>query len=504
MPTLLSIRVLGALAFLAFIAQAVLSWLLSASLTYKANAVGSGEGPTWGANQRQYLIEIANALPWLPEWFSAGLRGEGLFRSDAFFFAAYYTPLMIQTVCFAVALMLVLRARSDEMNEIASRVYWWSIAFSITTPLAYSTLTQDIWLSVVWGKMGLAGVDPFTTDFDGNFTAGLPLDYPPINMTYGPLWLLVSMAVIYVAGSSAFLAFFLLKLVLLASWILCLQFTRDIALQKGARTAATAILILGWLPVAVHACVAEGHNDVVMMALALLWLKQLHSTSFLGPLALACSVGIKYVTAPLAVVDLVYQVRTSHWSLGSLVRQYFPATMLAACLFIFLVVGHRYAEAGEMAAWRYLAPTDILTLIENAVGLDTGRAVKAYLAVLGFGALAAWRLWQMWKEPSFENVMVAQLAIMCAVLFGVVGHSWPWFFVWLLPFAALAPRNWLSVFVIAAAMVSPLTIAHWWRWHITSVTAPFEHHLLPSLVMFGFAGAASIAWLLLQRSQAVR
>ena len=72
---------------------------------------------------------------------------------------------------------------------------------------------------------------------------------------------------------------------------------------------------------------------------------------------------------------------------------------------------------------RYLAPTDILTLIENAVGLDTGRAVKAYLVVLGFGALAAWRLWQMWKEPSFENVMVAQLAIMCAVLFGVVGHS---------------------------------------------------------------------------------
>ena len=63
---------------------------------------------------------------------------------------------------------------------------------------------------------------------------------------------------------------------------------------------------MGWLPFILHMAVAEGHNDIVMVMFLVCWLwlvaEQRH---LLSPVALAAATLIKYITAPLALLEVL-------------------------------------------------------------------------------------------------------------------------------------------------------------------------------------------------------
>jgi hypothetical protein len=80
-----------------------------------------------------------------------------------------------------------------------------------------------------------------------------------------------------------------------------------------------------------------------------------------------------------------------------------------------------------------------------------------------FGAVVLAAVVRLWRRPSMPELVATELAVMAFVAFTVVGHVWPWFFVWLLPLGALVPDRALSVFVLASSLVAPFTISFWAR-----------------------------------------
>src|SRR5262249_17538888 len=205
--------------------------------------------------------------------------------------------------------------RVHELEErAAQRAFAWAIAFTAVCVPAFNVLTQDIWLSVAWGRLLGQGGNPFAQSFDPQLAADLPLEDDPMPITYGPFWAEICRVAVALGAGSPLATYLVLKLVLGGAWVICLFAVRDLARPLGLARQTLAIVIAGWLPLAVHGDVAEGHNDVVMVASMLLWLRALERASVTGPLWLALSILTKYVTAPLVLVDFAYHVLRQHLS----------------------------------------------------------------------------------------------------------------------------------------------------------------------------------------------
>jgi hypothetical protein len=446
---LIRLQILGTLALVATLLQTVLSFPLAASQPPLSS----------DAREGTFFWRMLSAHHW--NWLEA-LYQKNPFNDAGWFLLGYCGPLLTVTICFVVLVVWI--DRQDEIHSSAPKqIYIWSIAFALISAPAFNVLTQDIWLSVVWGRMADVGINPYTHPFTARFAEDLPLDYRPIEATYGPFWILVSSLVTAVAGDHPIASWIILKLVLLLSWLGCLWLVFDLSRSMTTSRRCWAIATVGWLPAGLHNSVAEGHNDVIMVFAALFWLKKIIQPTPIGPIALAASVLMKYVTTPLALIDLLFN-RDMAW------RPYFRR-VVPAVLLIFLVAaavisfGGPGTEMANMASWRFLEPAGVLRAVERMSGLSIpgGNAAKIAIFAFLFGGIAFYEIVRLSKQPTEENLYRCCLSVMCLVLFVMVGHVWPWFFVWCLPFAALCSSYWLAWFVVGAAMVAPFSIVHWWH-----------------------------------------
>ncbi len=140
----------------------------------------------------------------------------------------------------AVALIILLsRDDAAPSEETAKLVFRWSMAFAGVSVFAYPVFTQDFWLSAIWGDMIASGINPYYQTFTPTLLAGLPLDHFSMTMSYGPLWGLVSAAVMTITGGSVWATAVLFKGLLLASWCASLVLVDRIMRQvaPGSRVA---------------------------------------------------------------------------------------------------------------------------------------------------------------------------------------------------------------------------------------------------------------------------
>jgi hypothetical protein len=449
--SLMQIHILGAFALLFTLVQTILSYPLAASQP----ALSAD------AREQEFFRRLLNSHHWD---LLGALYQNNPFKEGGLFLLGYCGPLLIVTVCFVSLLIWI--SRQDELDSSApKRIYIWSIIFALISAPAFNVLTQDIWLSVAWGRMVDVGINPYTHPFLGKVTSDLPLDYRPIEATYGPLWIFASSVVTAVAGDNPIASWIIIKLVLLSSWLGCLWLVYDLSKSLEAPRRCWAMASIGWLPAGLHSSVAEGHNDVVMVLVSLFWLKKIVQPSPIGPVALATSVLVKYVTAPFAVLDLLFNVnRRMTWL--TYLRRVSPALLLMVVVaVVVLSFGGAGTETASMATWSFLEPAGVLRAVERLSGLSIpgGNATKMAVFAILFGGVAIYETVGLSKQPKEENMYRCCLSAMCLVLFVMVGHVWPWFFVWCIPFAALCSSYWLAWFVLGAAMMSPFSIAHWWH-----------------------------------------
>ncbi len=401
---------------------------------------------------------------------------------------SYWLPLGVATASALILVRMLLR-RPDALDASVERqIMRWSVAFAAACFLTYPVFTQDLWLSAVWGRMIAAGLNPYETLFTPAFVSGLPLDHFPMPMSYAPLWGIVSAAVTIVSANDPIAIGLVSKALLAGAWVGSVVLVGRIMSARSAGERCLALAAFGWVPLGATQTVAEGHNDIAMIALGLLWLWLLLRGRGAAPLALAASVLAKYVTAPLFLLDALHSLRAQRLGWRRYGLRLVAPTLLGLGILALFFRSHDFFDGVRMVnQWRFLQPRDALGVLEAALGLSLSPAAIAVMAF--FPALALLRLAIYWRDPSAENLMKAALAIMAAILFSLSAHVWPWYLLWVLAPAALVPNWWFSRFAIGVSVMAPFMSGSWW-------VAPFEDHFGGSaLALYGGA----VAWAILTR-----
>jgi len=472
------VQVLGAVAVLGYAGMTILSFVQAAALWRHEPA------PRTQAFFETLSAQIHPMLPFASDWLL-----------DA---RPFETPWSIVLSCWAalavvsaavLALILSLLHRPDRAGaDLPALLMKWSYAFAAVCALAFPVFTQDFWLSAAWGRMIAAGVNPFHTLFTPESLVGLPLDHFPMPMSYGPVWGLLSGAVMLIAGDSLVATAVLFKLVLAAAWIGALHLVYRLSEGLPQSQRCIAIVAFGWAPASVSQSLAEGHNDIAMAVLALLWVFLLLRGHRAAPIALVASALCKYVMAPLFLIDVLSALRREKAGLGRLALRLAAPTLLGlGVMGLFYRSAEFFDGVRLVSSWYFLQPRDAVQAVELVLGIPMQPVALAVTAL--FPAHAAYTLWTAWNEPSTERLLQAAVSVMACILFAAVSHVWPWYVIWTLAFAALLPSWWLSRFTIGVAIVSPFTLGFWW-------VEPFANHReVVAFVMYALA----IVWTILTR-----
>ena len=374
---------------------------------------------------------------------------------------AIWIGLAVVSAAVLVLTLMLLNGPQSAASGLPPLVLRWAYAHAAVCALAWPVFTQDLWLSAVWGRMIAAGANPFHSHFTSATLAGLPLDHFPMPMSYGPLWGILCGGVMLIAGESTFLATALFKAVIAGLWIVSLKLAFRLTEELPQNARCVALLLLGWLPAGVSQSLAEGHNDIAMVALVLAWLLALQRGSKQAPLPLVASVLCKYVTAPLLLIDAIDALRRQKigWR-RYLLRLLVPAGFGLAVMAIFYRSPAFFDGVRLIGTWYFLQPRDAVYAVETVLGLPL-QPLALTVTVL-FPAYALYATCCAWAEPSTERLLHAGLAVMSAVLFTAVSHLWAWYVIWTLALAVLRPAGWLSRFNIGVAVIAPFTLGSWW------------------------------------------
>lgn len=460
------LNVLGAIALLAHVSMSLLSWFQAATL--------------WDDEKRAvaFFKTLAAALPWAPF---------DLFASDnTAAVISHLVPVAIDSAAAIAAMFLLSRAPIVADEAWLRAVKRWAFIFAAVSLPAFPVFTQDFWLSAAWGRMIVEGINPYHVDLSVAAMQGLPLDHFAMKMAYGPLWGVVSALVVAVSGDNAIAMGLLFKLVLAAAWIGALLLVDRILQRSSIRSRCIGLVMVGWFPVGVTQSLAEGHNDIAMIALMLLWWHLLRSGTGAGyraPLALAASTLCKYVSAPLFALDALLALFVLRQPLSRYVLRVVPAALL-----MLLVVGafFRSAEFFDgvrlISAWQFLNIRQALSALGTIVPLPF--EVLTLPAQAMFALVALYNAARAARQPSAETQTKALIAAMAFMAFAASPHLWPWYLIWVLAPAAFLPGWWLSRFITGMALIAPFVIAFWW------VEALEDRKDLAALLMYG----AAILW----------
>ncbi len=442
------------------------------------------------AERLQLLAEVASYVPWAESLgVNAYMRGEGLLEDVAIRALAYLAPLAVATTAALAVLAIILRGRAADSHVLAL-LQRSAFAFAAINIVRYPVCTNDLWLSVAWGRMAAEGINPYYNDFTSTSLQGLPFPFFALHTTYGPLWTAVSWLVASLARHSVLAEYLLLKLVLAGSWLVMVIAVRRATERRSTQRAAVALCLVGWLPASVMLTVGEGHNDAPVaagIALFLWWGATGRSTG--SWLALAASVLVKYVTAPLAVLGIVRtfvgQPEQRH-ALG--VSLLVSGLVVVACLAVFWRGPGFFDGTLSMRSWNFLTPaTATHYFLEHLGILAPGAATLDTLFTvlfLGFVISATVRYLRSPDEDAFAYLTLAVLAF---VVLALLDHVWPWFTLWILPPAALAARTGLGRWTLALIACVPILDMAWFLADDWSLLEPL------GAVAFGAATALALA-----------
>jgi alpha-1,6-mannosyltransferase len=382
------------------------------------------------------------------------VTGRSFLAERAVFLWASGSLLAISSAAF-VALLILLARHHPYLDRKSPRlVAGWTIAFVAASVLAVPVFAQDFWLTLAWGKMVARGANPYYAGIPPAILDTLPLDYARARMTYGPLWALVAGLVMRFAGEHTTVAALVFKLLLAGAFVGSLRLIGLLLAERPLWHQCTGLALFGWMPVTVTQSVAEGHNDVLMVLLLLLWLHgRARDRHGLAALWLTASALIKYVTAPLLLLEILPSRGAPGRIRGFLLRGIFAGLLALAAFAPFYRSADYFAPVLRMGKWRFFTPGSAVLAFSPAAGIDLfplALAVEAF-----FPALALVYLWNFFRHPRSSSAAEVALAVLCGVLFSLVGHVWPWFLIWVLAPGAALPWAPLTRWVAGVGLASP-------------------------------------------------
>lgn len=450
------------------------------------------------------IDRLAEHLRWLPGAYSflrSATRGHTL-ADPLWRVIAATVPLAAASIAMLLAVRHVHRDETADQVAAADRV-----ALRVATLLgllavfAFPTYTPDFFLSIGWGRMFAGGQNPYYAPLSPDVYQTLPgIRFEPNEyFTYGPLWAFIIGVLGRLSNRRELLEFFLHKLVLVAAWLGTLAALRRLAGRRGAKARLLVTCLVGWLPAGAYFAVAEGHNDVLMVFFLSLWLEAADRGDHrFTPLWLACSCLVKFITLPLLGLELLAAQRA-----GVLFTRRYLVTLALCGMVSVLALLAFYEGPGflqstrRMQNWIFWVPSYYLVNVAAFGGVKLPiLRVDRIVTILGIG-LTGLMLWRTIRRPSWDSWVVGALAVVACVLLTLVGHVWPWFSLWLVPFlAVLWPARSAGVILTFLLMV-PLLHLSWilapdWRYRPT-VDLPVYTSVLIVMLFLWVRGPAAVA-----------
>jgi len=382
------------------------------------------------------------------------------FRQTGWYVPGTVLPMLVSTVAFLVLLSFLRRHEGALTEDVARRIRAWAMYFGLAALVAIPIFVEDFWLSVAWGRMAANGINPYYSDIPRQALQGIPIFVADQKMTYGPLWALIAAAVGFLSHGVTWIEFLLSKLVLCGFWFGSLHQLSGLLERETVRTQCIGMAVYGWLPLSFLQATGEGHNDIAMVFFLLCGLRALQAGSKYSTLSFVASAVVKYVTAPLLILDLLdalFHARFRHY-----LRFAFLAAMTGLCVFaIYYRSPAFFAPLAEMRSWRFMEPSTALDVLTPLAGPQTIRFLSRAVRV-GWLILAAFYLFRYLRARTPRALNEAVLALLSAILFTFVGHVWPWFLIWVIAGSALAPGMLLARWVIGVAVLFPF-VQVWWK-----------------------------------------
>jgi alpha-1,6-mannosyltransferase len=380
-----------------------------------------------GGSATRPSIYVPGASGGWPHWLAGPLEGLGLGIDSSRF--QTFTLLMC-----ASYLLVLLCVRALPVAAVAATILLAHLILLLGPPL----LSQDVFGYIAFGRLGaLHGLDPYT-----HFAAQIPGD--PVfafvgwhfqHSPYGPLFTLVSYAITPFGVPGELWA---LKALAVVSSLCAVGLVARAAAAEG-RSARAAAAFVGLNPVLLELAVGGAHNDTLLL-LSLCGALALTAGAAARPRAgaatLVAGVAIK-VTAGLALPFLVLA--------GADLRQRLRVAASAGVALVLLVclalLGFGSHALGFLSAvseqQRLVATHSVPAETARLVGLRGTPAWWRHVFIAGFVAVLLVSLWRCWRGVDWR---------VCAgwsTLALLLSTAWllPWYAVWALPLAAVAPSR---------------------------------------------------------------
>lgn len=460
---------------------ALIGWLVLLAVSY----VLSPHCPFGRASRAEQLmlVRLANSLPLPSQSWRDGViafvRGDD---SPARRFAGlllFVGPMLLLTALTGLVLRELRALRWAITPKVLRTLYVWTIVFALTQWSALPLFAGDFWLSIAWGRMFAAGDNPYYQYFTLESLAGLPIDYFEGRFTYGPIWAWICTAVAWITPAWTFIEFVAHKTILLGFWLLGLACLRRSATEESSWFEGAAVVLYGWLPLNIHVSLAEGHNDITMVSLVMLWLVLAGRPRPAGALlALCASVLTKFVSAPLVLLDAwnrLFHDREHR-------VRYALALPLALALSVALVVPFYNGpgmldELRAMRGWHLFTPARFVEVVSSKLGLPMDGPLARFGVAAGCVAAGGLSLAAYILRPDVARLRAAAVAILLVVLLGAASHVWPWYVLWVLGPATMIWPSREARAALALAAIAPLLHVYWLlapSWQYTQyATIPF-------------------------------
>jgi len=282
-------------------------------------------------------------------------------------------------------------------------------------------------------------------DFEDPLILAYSTVYAVRPTVYGPVWVLLS-AIGTMGPCDVPFGLFYLKGLAAAAYLGCAWLVERILLQLRPRAALEGLYLFAWSPFVLLMAVGDGHNDVFMMALALLsiWLL-LEERRMLAIAVLALSVWIKYVSLallPLFVIYMWQQLKRGprRKLLGSLAHG-----ILAAAMVSFVAV----APFGRLEGLLGIAERLI-----HPLNWRGGVAGRLSTLALGIGLILLILVYMVLLvrtsrgSGSFQHLANVGFMALLFTFFLGAARSQPWHLLWPATLAGLSDYRWAAPLVI--------------------------------------------------------
>ncbi len=309
---------------------------------------------------------------------------------------------------------------------------------------------------------------------------------------YGPIWSVLTglLAPLMIWGDHGLATLIGLKLLAGASFGACTYLIWRIVQITLPGREWLALVLFAWNPFVLLRVVGNGHNDLTMMAFALLaLLLAYHRLWALVFLMLALSVLIKYSTALLGPPLLLYAWMQVEGTPRERVRTLAPAMLVGAGMVVFAFLPF-WAGAETFATVRGQADQTITSIADvlrehwrESMGDAQALSTAQWVTTLAFLAIAAPVTWH--ARRGYDALLVACFAL--TFLYLVIAAAWfrPWYLLWPVALLALRPTGWNVALLVTISLCNlfPDPVEQYrYDWGTPTL---LEARLWPVVVQFG-------------------